>query len=86
MRLLRWFGIAWLGLVALLVVISMVSMLVFADSLWQGIRQIQDTWSPFNVANFVVTVAIAAPGFGALWLEDYLQNHRDSDVSGSRGS
>jgi len=39
-----------------------------------GFSGVQDLLSPFNVANWIVTVVTLAPGIGLLMLSEKLQN------------
>lgn len=64
-KLAKGFGYVWLVLAGLLIFISILG-------IWMkgGFGAVQDTLSPFNVLNYLVTAILLAPGIAALiWAE-----------------
>ena len=68
-------GYVWLVLAGLLILVGIVGV-------WmkEGFPGVQDLLSPFNVANYVVTIVTLAPGIGLLILSGKLQNKARSKV------
>ena len=66
---LKAFGYIWLTLVFILIFVGVVGV-------WmkEGFWGVQTLLSPFNVANWIVTVLTLAPGIGALALVSKLQD------------
>lgn len=63
--LLKVFGYIWLTAAVILILAGIAGV-------WMkgGFSAVQELLSPYNVANFVVTVVTLAPGYGALvWAE-----------------
>jgi hypothetical protein len=63
--LLRGFAYIWLTAAALLIFVGIVGT-------WMkgGFSAVQNLLSPFNIANYIITVITLAPGLGALfWAE-----------------
>lgn len=60
-RISYYVGCAWCGLLALLILISL---------MWtwyhEGFARVQEIWSPFNLWNTVLTVVCAAPGMALM--------------------
>lgn len=51
-------------------VIAIVSFFVFADSLWEGYGRFAETYSPFNIFNWIAELILFAPAIGAAaWRE-----------------
>lgn len=62
-------GYIWLILAGLLILVE-----IFGVWMKDGFSGVQDLLSPFNVANWIVTVVTLAPGIGLLMLSEKLQN------------
>jgi len=62
-------GYIWLILAGLLILVG-----IFGVWMKDGFSGVQDLLSPFNVANWIVTVVTLAPGIGLLMLSEKLQN------------
>ena len=62
-------GYIWLVLAGLLILAGIVGV-------WmkEGFSGVQDLLSPFNVANYIVTIITLAPGIGLLILSEKLQS------------
>ena len=68
-RALSWFIKIWVAFAILVNVFSMISSFI-GNSFWEGLGRIADTYSPFNVINFVMEIILFSPAIGAyLWLE-----------------
>ncbi len=63
------FGFIWLVLASLLILTGIVGV-------WmkEGFSGVQDLLSPFNVANYIVTIITLTPGIGLLMLSAKLEN------------
>lgn len=66
--ILKGFGYVWLTLAGILIFIGIIG--VWMKS---GFSGVQELLSPFNVANWLVTVITLAPGIGALMWAEKLQ-------------
>lgn len=67
-------GYIWLVLAGLLILASIIGV-------WmkEGFSGVQDILSPFNVLNWLVTVATLAPGIGLIMLSEKLRNKSGQD-------
>lgn len=70
-KVLRIVGLVWCYAVAAIIVACIV-VIARRDGLGAAI----DVLSPFNVANFIVTVVSLAPGLLCLWGADRMQQRR----------
>ncbi len=66
--LLKGFGYVWAALATLLVVVGLIG-------IWmkEGFSGVQETFSPFNVLNYIVTLIIFSPAIGAYILAAHLE-------------
>jgi len=72
---LRLFINVWLGLFLALQVIRFVGIMLRAPSIWIGISDVLDTFSPYNGVHFTAMVIAVSPALGAfLWLERRRRN------------
>ena len=67
-KVLRGFGYVWLVLASIFILIGI-------SGVWMksGFSGVQELLSPFNIVNWLVTMATLAPGIGALMWADKLQ-------------
>ena len=67
-KILRGFGYVWLVLASILILIGI-------SGVWmkRGFSGVQELMSPFNLANWIVTMVTLAPGLGALIWADKLK-------------
>lgn len=64
-RLLIVSGWVWVSIASLLLLMGIVW--AFAENgFWGGIRQIQEWFNPYNVANFIVVVVTFGPGLALI--------------------
>lgn len=68
-------GYIWLVLAGLLILVGIAG--VWMKERFSGV---QDLLSPFNVANYIVTIITLAPGIGLLMLSNKLQDKARSKV------
>jgi len=70
-KALRAFGYVWLVLAGLLILVGIVGV-------WmkEGFGGVQTLLSPFNIANWFVTVLTLAPGIAALMWADKIEARR----------
>src|SRR5260370_42698813 len=69
-NVLTWFINCWVALVVLANVASIVGSFVGAATFWDGWKRIMETYSPFNVANFIMEVVSLSPALGAMYWRD----------------
>ena len=69
-RALTWFIWAWISLIVLMNVVAIVGFMGTAPSFWAGVAKIQDTYSPFNVINWLVELVSLSPALGAMLWRD----------------
>jgi len=70
-RVLRGVGYVWLVLAVLVILAGIVGVWIK-----EGFGGVQGLLSPFNIANWLVTVVTLAPGIGALAWADKLEARR----------
>lgn len=75
-RALTIFAYAWGGLVIATNLAAIAGMLMTADTLWSGWSRVADTYSPFNIVNWLLNVLLLLPAIGAL----YWRNKRREEV------
>lgn len=63
-----------LGYILLILAGLLILVGIFGVWMKDGFSGVQDLLSPFNVANWIVTVVTLAPGIGLLMLSEKLQN------------
>ncbi len=64
-RILILSGWIWVSLASLVLVISILGAFA-ANGFWGGLRQIQEWFSPYNLANFIVLVLTFGPGLALI--------------------
>lgn len=69
-KALTWFIRIWVGLIVLLNVAAIIGFFATAPSFWAGIARVQETYSPFNVVNWIVEVISLSPALAAMWWRD----------------
>jgi hypothetical protein len=67
-------GLAWLILVSLLIIVSIIGIFISEPNLFLGWKRVTEVFSPFNITNFIVTVIIVSPAIIAFKLEEYFNN------------
>ncbi len=67
-KILRGFAYVWVRLVVLAVIAGTVGIWIT-----EGFSAVRDTFSPFNVWNFIVLVIAISPAFGAWLLAEKLE-------------
>ncbi len=68
-RALQWFIGIWGGMV-LLVNVAAVAGMFAQDGFWDGLSHVQDTYSPFNILNWVFELVLLSPALVAAWWLD----------------
>lgn len=77
---LKWFYRIWFGLVLSMLMLSAIGVYLSTASLTDTLVWIQNTYSPFNILNYLVIAVIASPGIGAyLWREKRLEKQKYDD-------
>ncbi len=69
-KVLTWFINCWVALVVLANVAAIVGFFVGAATFWDGWKRIMETYSPFNVAIFIMEVVSLSPALGAMYWRD----------------
>jgi hypothetical protein len=69
-KALTWFIRSWLVLVLLANVAAVVGFFLGAATVWDGWMQVKETYSPFNISNFVMEMVSLSPALGALYWRD----------------
>ena len=66
---LKWFYRIWIGLVILLNVMGIAGVAMTTQSFTETISFIQETYSPFNIINWIFNLVLLLPAIGAYyWL------------------
>ncbi len=63
-------GVTWMTLFVISVIGGIIGMFLSEPSFMNGLRRVQDTFSPFNIWNSIVMLAVALPGIGLFHLRD----------------
>jgi len=68
-KFLEWFYKIWIGLVILLNLLGIAGIAKSTQSFWETISFIQETYSPFNIINWLLNLVLLLPAIGAYyWL------------------
>lgn len=70
-------GHIWMALFALVFVASIIGMFIAEPTFYLGWKRMTSTLSPFNIANWLVTVVLLLPGIGLYKASDYFEKRRD---------
>jgi len=74
-KVLKVFGIVWVVLAGVVILAGAIGIAMSASGFWDAFRQLRETFSPFNVVNWLITAIVFAPGVGALiWAEKLKKN------------
>lgn len=65
-KALHWFIRIWIAMVILVNVAAIAGMFL-SDGFWGGLGRVQDTYSPFNIINWIMEVVLLAPALLAAW-------------------
>ncbi len=69
-KTLSWFVRIWIFVVVMTNFVAAIGMFIAADSLWGGLQKVAQTYSLFNVWNYMMELVLCAPAIGAhLWRE-----------------
>ena len=69
-KALTWFINSWFLLVLLANVAAVVGFFMGAATFWDGLTRVRETYSPFNISNFVMEMVVLSPALGALYWRD----------------
>jgi hypothetical protein len=75
-KALRIIGQGWIWLSAALIAVSVISHVVLAPTIWDGISDVQGWFSPFNFFNWIAVVILLSPGLGLLMLAEKIEKRR----------
>jgi len=78
-KLCNFIAIGWAILVVLLIIVSIIGMFLSEPSFYHGWKRVVETFSPFNIANFIVTVILLLPAIGAFKLKEYFEKKAESN-------
>lgn len=65
-KALQWFIGIWVTLAVLVNVVAIAGMSLH-DGFWGGLSRLQDTYSPFNIFNWIMEVVLLSPSLLAAW-------------------
>jgi hypothetical protein len=65
-KVLQWFIGIWIVFAVLVNVVSIAGMFMH-DGFWGGLGRMQDTYSPFNIFNWIMEVVLLSPALLAAW-------------------
>lgn len=69
-KALTWFIGIWIAFAAVLNLVAIAGLFLGADNFWHGWLRVSEIYSPFNVINYAMEVALISPAIGAyIWLE-----------------
>ena len=70
-------GIAYVNFFAVgMLVLVGIAGAFYAHGFWDGLGLIQDWFSPFNFANYILILLLCSPGLVCLWAADKLEKRR----------
>ncbi|TBB97187.1 hypothetical protein ELH39_07990 [Rhizobium ruizarguesonis] len=68
-RALKIFISVWIAIAVIVNVVAIAGMFMH-DGFWGGLARVQDTFSPFNIFNWIMEVILFAPAIlASMWLE-----------------
>lgn len=76
--LCRVLGHIWIGLFALVFVASIVGMFIAEPTFYFGWKRVASTLSPFNIANWLVTVILLLPAIGLYKASEYFKEKEET--------
>lgn len=76
-KLLTWFIYGWVALAVLVNVVAIVGLFLEAGTFWGGVSSVQETYSPFNVLNWLLEVILISPAVGAYWWRERRKERAD---------
>lgn len=65
-KALQWFIRIWVSVVFLVNAAAIAGMFMH-DGFWGGLSRMQDTYSPFNIFNWIMEVLLLSPALFAAW-------------------
>jgi hypothetical protein len=69
-RALLWFVRVWVGIAIAVNVIAVAGFFMSAHGFWDGWHRVAEIYSPFNLTNYLMEVALLSPAIGAYaWLQ-----------------
>jgi len=74
-KALTWFIRIWIALAFGVNVVAIAGMFM-ASGFWEGLSRVQDTYSPFNIINYVMEVVLISPALAAFWWQERRRNKR----------
>lgn len=70
-KALTWFIRGWVALVVALNLFSIAAIFIVADSVGAGLSRLWSIFSPYNLTNYFLEVALLSPAIGAaLWRDN----------------
>lgn len=70
LKILKLFQGIWLCIFCITMIISIIGIFLAADSFWLGWEKLREIFSPFNLANWIVTIIFLSPALLAQkWIE-----------------
>ncbi len=72
-KFLTWFIYGWGGLILILNVLAIIGMFMVTETFWDGWQRMNDTYSPFNIVNFLTEMIALSPIFGAYYWREKIR-------------
>jgi hypothetical protein len=66
-------GHIWMALFVIAFIVSIIGMFLAEPSFYHGWKRVTATLSPFNIANWIVTVVCILPGIGFYKASEYFE-------------
>lgn len=70
-------GHIWMALFAVVFVASIIGMFITESTFYLGWKRMTSTLSPFNLANWLVTIVLLLPGIGLYKASEYFERRPD---------
>jgi formate hydrogenlyase subunit 3/multisubunit Na+/H+ antiporter MnhD subunit len=68
-KALEWFIKGWCALAILVNLVAIAGMFM-ANGFWGGLGQLQETFSPYNIVNYVMEIVLLSPALLAFWWQE----------------
>jgi len=80
-KIFKVFATVWVILFSLVIVISIIGFFIAAPNFIAGWQKVAEVFSPFNIANFIMTIISLSPAIIAYKLHEYFEKKslKDND-------
>ena len=73
-KIFKAFATVWVLLFGLVIAISIIGFFIAAPNFIAGWQKVTEVFSPFNIANFIMTIISLSPAIIAYKLHEYFEN------------